>query len=108
LYPSKFAGRHKTRPVPATIVLYVATLAIDLDLDGPGGDLGIFVDDVIFVTVLERVCLSARLNNCARVTRGLPKRLIRGRCKPYEGRACKMAYVVDEMIDLWNLLGGPV
>jgi len=58
-----------------------------------------FLDNIAFFTLLERICLSCRENNAVRVSRGLPKKIIRGRCKEYKDYPCKMMYVTNKIFD---------
>lgn len=56
-----------------------------------------FYADLVYMTLLERVCLGVRLNNKERVDRGLKKIRIQGRCKKYKGYNCKMSYVTGKI-----------
>ena len=50
------------------------------------------VEDIIYLNLLERVCLACRLNNKERKKRGLGKIRIHGRCQKYNEFSCKMEY----------------
>lgn len=60
------------------------------------------VIEIITLFLLERVCLAARINNRVRVQQGLGKKLIKGRCAPYQDDegiqyGCKMWYLLHKM-----------
>lgn len=56
-----------------------------------------FYVNFVYAILIERFCLAARINNRVRVERGLPKKLIKGRCKPYAGYSCKLDYITNKI-----------
>lgn len=83
---------------PPNIKFYVTTFR------NPETDFEGFVNDLVYLALTERICLECRLNNYERVRRGWKKRLIRGRCKPYQGWPCKMGRTASLVLDILKVM----
>jgi hypothetical protein len=84
-YPSKFGGYHCKNKINGTVTLFVSTIwkttKNNINMLEEGDDsidlFNWFVDDFIYLHILERICLE----------RGFQKIKMKNRCKP----SCKMS-----------------
>lgn len=118
LYPTtKVIAKHKTpaKNIPfSQIILYLTPISSDIwtwiskqkkymysnfsTLEA--AFFNYLVLDLIEITLLERICLECRLNNSERVSRGLGKIRIQGRCKEFKDYPCKMYYITEKVFEL--------
>ena len=81
LYPSRFLGHQAKKGKKGTIILYIYSLWNECK-----GNFDKFVLDIVYTSLLERICLERAFN----------KIRMKNRCKPF----CKMEKYAIEMLGL--------